>query len=90
MTSGQWIAFAALCIPSLVGLGWLFFRTWDRFFDALLFVLTPDIISLFRGQMSKDWWASFIFGFYVVACLVTAALEKALVETIWVWGGGAG
>ena len=83
MTTGQWIAFSVLCIPSIVALGWLFFRTWEGFFDALLYVLTPDIISLFRGRFARDWWAEFKFGYYVIACLVLAAGEKWLVESVW-------
>ena len=83
MTTGQWIAFAVLCIPTLVGLAWLFFRTWEGFVDAVLYVLTPDVISLFRGRLASDWWAEFKFGYYLIACLLLAAGEKWLVEAIW-------
>ncbi len=77
------IAFAALCVPSIFAIGWLFFRTWERFLDALLYVLTPDIISLFRGRLARDWWGEFTFGYFMIACLVVAACEKWLVEELW-------
>ena len=83
MTTGQVIAFAAIAIPSVVALGWLFFRTWEDFFDAVLFVLTPDIISFFRGRLSRDWWAEFKFGYYIMVCLIMLASEKWLIETVW-------
>ena len=83
MTTGEIIAFVTICIPSVIALGWLFFRTWESFFDAILYVLTPDIISLFRGRLARDWWAEFKFGYYVIACLIMLAAEKWLVETVW-------
>ena len=83
MTTPQAIVFAAMCIPSIIGLGWLFFRTWARFFDAILFVLTPDIISLFRGRLSRDWWAEFTFGYFLISSLLVAAGEKWIVDIIW-------
>ena len=83
MTSGQWIAFTVICLPSITALGWLFFRSWKGFLDAVLYVLTPDIISLFRGRLGRDWWAEFKFGCFLVACLLLAAGEKWLIETIW-------
>lgn len=83
MTTPQAIVFATMCIPSIIGLGWLFFRTWEDFFDALLFVLTPDIISFFRGQLSRDWWAEFTFGSFMISCLLVAIGEKWIVDRIW-------
>ena len=83
MSTGECIAFAALCVPTVVALGWLFFRSWETFFDAVLFALTPDIISLFRGRLARDWWAEFKIGYYLIACLLAAAGEKWLVEMIW-------
>lgn len=83
MSSGQWIAFVVILLPTIIMLGWLFFRSWQGFFDAVLYVLTPDIISLFRGRLSKDWWNEFKFGYYIIACLLVAAGEKWLIESIW-------
>lgn len=87
MTTGQVIVFAILALPSVVAIGWLFFRTWEDFFDSLLYVLTPDIISLFRGRLARDWWAEFKFGYFLIASLIVVAAEKLLVERIWeMWG----
>jgi len=83
MTTPQAIVFALMCIPSIVGLGWLFFRTWARFLDAIIFVLTPDIVSLLRGRLSADWWAEFTFGYFLISALLVAMGEKWIVDAIW-------
>ena len=41
----------------LVALGWAIFGSKENFFEAVRFYLTPNIISLFRGEMHEDWWA---------------------------------
>ena len=35
----------------------LFFRDMHELFDSIKFWLTPDIISLFRGEYLEDTWA---------------------------------
>lgn len=83
MTMGQWIAFCVLFIPTIPAVGWLFFRTWHDFVTSLGYVLTPDIISLLRGRLGRDWWAQLKFGWYVIVCLILAAIQQRLIEIIW-------
>ena len=72
-----------MLIPSIIGLGWVFFRTWGGFFEAFLYDLTPDIFSFFRGRLFRDWMAEFRFGCFLIFCLLVAVGEKWIVDTIW-------
>ena len=42
-----------------------FFDDWDGFWECVRYYLTPDIISLFRGEWGEDWWATMKLGVYV-------------------------
>jgi hypothetical protein len=35
------------------------FKTKDDFIDCIKFWITPDIVSMFRGQYFDDHWAEF-------------------------------
>lgn len=80
----QWVAFIIGNIPVFILIGWMFFRSWDAFLEALAYSLTPDIISLFRGRLAKDWRNEFKFGWFLITCLLVALMEtipiKWLVE----------
>lgn len=83
MTTEQSIVFGALLGPSIIGLGWLFFRTWEEFFDCLLHSLTPDFISRLKGNFLLDILGEFKFFLFLVASLLVAAGEKWAIEEIW-------
>ena len=83
MEAWFWIAYAAILLRSLLALGWLFFRNWSTFFEALWFDLIPDLISLFRGQLARDWWAEFRLHMFVLTGLVVAVVEHGWVEVVF-------
>lgn len=56
----------AILLGLLVGAGTLallfrpFFGSADRFFECMKFAFMPDLISLFRGEWTRDVVSSFI------------------------------
>ena len=78
-----WTSFAAILIPTLLALGWLFFRTWNDFVEALWFNLMPDLISLLRGQLNREWMAELKLGIFVILGLIAAMYEKQLLDKIF-------
>lgn len=40
----------------------LFFEDMDEFKECLRFWITPDVISMFRGEWAEDWWAEVKLG----------------------------
>lgn len=50
-------------VATLVGLATVaalfrvFFSGMSDFLDAVRFWFTPNILSLFRGESTQDWWA---------------------------------
>ena len=63
-----------------------FFGDREEFFECIRFWLTPDIISLFRGEWGDDWWAEWKLGFWflmgiVPGVLVYMGLARALLQS---------
>ncbi len=66
------VAIAVLVVanaPVYIVLARLFFHDFDGFWRALKFVLTPDIISMFRSEWTEDRWASTKFGLWLMLCI---------------------
>ena len=80
-----WITYTVVLAPSLLALGWLFFRDWSSFLEALYYDLIPDLISLIRGRLAADWWAEFKLYMFMMIGLVIATLEHGLVESFFEW-----
>ena len=74
-TPAEWTAFVLGNVPVVLLIGWVFFRSWGALVEAVVYMFTPDIISLFRGRLARDWWNEFKFGWFVMACLLIALLE---------------
>jgi hypothetical protein len=75
-----WIALALLLAPTLLAIGWLIFRSWDGFREAIWFQFVPDLISLLRGELKRDWMAELKLGLFIVLSMVAAAYEKHLLD----------
>lgn len=54
----SWVLLGILNIPVYLGLGKLIFDDWACFFESIGFWLTPDWISMLRGQWAEDWWGT--------------------------------
>ena len=66
----------SLVVSALVG-RWLFrwiFDDWQDFLDCLRLSLTPDLISLFRGEYWEDLKQSFKLTLFLAAALGSGAL----------------
>ncbi len=57
-----------LNIPSYYFIGKLFYKSKEDFFEAIRFWFTPDIISLFRGELLDDFWEGIKLGFFLTVC----------------------
>lgn len=62
-------------LPFMLILGKLLFGSWQGFWEALRFTLTPDIVSILRGEWLEDQWASLKLIVFFVLC--TAMLMLA-------------
>jgi len=64
------ILLASIAVGILVA--WLLFGTFfgdfAGFLECARYWFTPDIISLFRGEWSEDWWASAKLSLYMALC----------------------
>jgi hypothetical protein len=78
-----WIVLAIVNIPVYIGFGWVFFGTWDDFLEAVRYKLTPDIISLFRGEYWEDWWAETKFSFWLLSCALFVVAEGYMFSKIF-------
>ncbi len=65
----KWAALIIVNIPVYFLLGWIIFKDWDDFFDGLRFIVTPDIVSAFRGDYWDDRWASIKLSLWAFACI---------------------
>ena len=77
----HWIILSFLNIPVFLGLGKLIFDDWSGFFECLRFWLTPDFISLFRGEWIDDWWSTAkLFVFVAICASVVYGEHKVFFE----------
>ena len=82
MSTTGWIILGVANVPVYFVLGWAFFRNWGNFLESLGYMLTPNILSLFRGEYWDDWWASFKFAFWIAACVACVLCEAAIIGRI--------
>ena len=82
MSTTGWIILGVANAPLYFVLGWAFFKNWAGFWECARFWITPDIISLFRGEYWDDWWASFKLGLWIAACVACVLCEAAIIGRI--------
>lgn len=71
---------ATVDIPLFYLAGMVFFGSWDAFWSCVRFWLTPDILSMFRGEFVDDWWAEFKLWLWFSSCAGLVWLELALLD----------
>jgi hypothetical protein len=74
--TNHWIILGILNIPVYLGLGRLMFDDWSGFFESIRFSLTPDFISMFRGEWEQDLWESLKLFIFVGLCIVVVIGEQ--------------
>ena len=83
MNEAGWIILGIVNIPVYIGLGWVIFDNWDNFWEAIRYRLTPDIISLFRGEFFDDWYAEWKLGLWFGACISCVIAEGWLITSLF-------
>ena len=73
-------ALAIVNLPLLLFLGKVLFGGWEGLWNAVKFWITPDVISLFRGEFWKDFDAELYLAFYVFLCVGLIAGEYWLIS----------
>lgn len=71
----HWLLFVVGNVPVVFAIGWSIFDDWDHLWRSIKFVLMPDIISAFRGELIDDWWNELKFVWFLVACAIILAAE---------------
>ena len=80
MSLTGWIILLIANIPVYFGIGWIFFPTLDDFWEAIKFWLTPDFISMFRGEYWVDRWAELKLFFWILSCIACVFGEIQLID----------
>jgi len=63
-----WIILMAANVPLYGLVGWVIFKEWGEFWECLKYWLTPDIISLLRGEWAQDQWAQMKLFLWLLLC----------------------
>lgn len=61
------------------------FSDSDDFNESVKYSLTPNIISLFRGEFWKDRKSEFKLGAFIFLCVIATAIEFWIVNGILQW-----
>ncbi|RSK26012.1 hypothetical protein EJF36_03360 [Bacillus sp. HMF5848] len=58
-----------------IKIGKMMFEDMDDFWDCVKHDLTPDIYSLFKGRLLKDWHGEFRLSLFGLACGLVVLVE---------------
>ena len=61
------------------------FSDRDDFNESVKYSLTPDIISLFRGEYWKDRISEFKLGIFIFLCIIATVIEYWIVNQVIQW-----
>lgn len=78
-----WMILVAANLPLYVGVGKVIFGSFGEFWECLKFWLTPDVISIFRGEWEEDMWAELKMLCFVLACAVLVWGEHWVIQKWW-------
>jgi hypothetical protein len=68
MSVQSWIVLIFANVPLYWLVGWVIFRDRESFLECLKFWLTPDIVSLFKGEWAEDSWAEMKLLLWIALC----------------------
>ena len=63
----------------------IIFGNADEFEKSVRYSLTPDIISLFRGEYWKDQVGEFKIGIFIITCIIATIVEYRVISGILQW-----
>lgn len=81
-----WTILVTCNVPVFLFFGWLIFRSWESFFEALGYAIKPDILSWIQGELGRDWWCEIKLAMLSGACVGSVALEHLAISSLF---GGA-
>lgn len=58
--------------------GWVLFRSWSAFWEAVCFLIKPELWSLFNGEYWDDLWAEAKLSLWFLAPTVLLVFEMKL------------
>ena len=61
----------------------LFFKDFGDFLECVRFYLTPNIISMFRGELAEDWWGSTKLGVWIAVSIGMGFVAHYKFEQSW-------
>ena len=61
---------------------WIF-KCWEGFMECVRFWLTPDIVSMFRGEYGQDWVSELKLGWWIFVSAAAVALEYAAIHYLF-------
>jgi len=74
------LGLALVNIPLYIGIGWVFFDDWRGFWEAIRYWLTPDIVSMFRGEWGEDTWQEMKLFVFILVCVLCVVGEYQLIS----------
>ncbi|MBO8156948.1 MAG: hypothetical protein H0Z32_10840 [Bacillaceae bacterium] len=60
-----------------------FFDDADHFWECIKLDLRPDIISLFKGELLRDWEAEFRVGIFFFLCFIVLVIEFFILRGVF-------
>ena len=73
-----WLLMFALNIPVYFIWGWILFRRWADFWEAIVFWLKPELWSLLDGEYWDDVWAEAKLAIWLLLPIGLILLELGL------------
>lgn len=84
---GYWAVLVAANFPAYALAGWACFGGWGEFWRCLRTSVTPEVISMMRGESAQTWFAEFRLFTYIAGCALIVLVEHwGLVKLGWVAG----
>ena len=77
------IVLGVVNIPIYVLIGKVIFGCWSDFLEAVKFWLTPDSLSMFRGEYTDDIWAELKLGFLIGVCGACVYFEYLFIQKVF-------
>jgi hypothetical protein len=75
-----WLFLFLVNSPVYVMFGWFLFRSWENFWEAIVFLIKPDSWSFLDGEGWDDWYAEAKLAIWFFAPIGLMRLE------LWLFG----
>lgn len=73
-----WMILIVANLPVFYAIRRLIFPTWEDFGEAVRFWLTPDLLSMFRGEWAEDQWNELKLLVWIALCAGCVWVEYLL------------